>query len=272
MIEILGLQCNAISLLEGKNMNMFKTTKITMSVAAAMLALTFIVRAGDAPKANPYVAVLSTVTQAELPAKAADLVGKADVKQQKQTTIDVVTAAVGLNPAAAAAIVGSIAQTAPDMAPVAASTASSLVPAQAAAIARAAAAVAPKQAGNIVESICSVLPASYFDVAEAVSEVVPSASKDILNGVATAIPSLKAPINSALLANPATPTVAAVLASMPATAPSTGLAGGSPISSAGINPIVNPPYVSPPSSPVNLSPNGPGSGQVPVGGRTYANP
>ena len=59
-------------------------SKITMSAAAAMLALTLVSRAGDTPKANPFLAVLSTTTQAELPAKAADLVAQADAQQQQQ--------------------------------------------------------------------------------------------------------------------------------------------------------------------------------------------
>ena len=115
-----------------------KILKITMSVAAAMLALTLVSRAGDTPKANPFLAVLSTTTQAELPAKAADLVAQADARQREQTTVDVVKAAGGLNPAAAAVIVGSIARTTPEMAALAAGTAVGLVPYQAAAIARAA--------------------------------------------------------------------------------------------------------------------------------------
>jgi hypothetical protein len=177
-----------------------KILKITMSVAAAMLALTLVSRAGDTPKANPFLAVLSTTTQAELPAKAADLVAQADAKQQQQTTIDVVKAAVGLNPAAAAVIVGSIAQTTPAMAAIAAGTAAGLVPNQAATIARAAAAAAPQQAGKIVEAICRVLPAAYAEVAEAVADVVPGAGKEILAGVSAAIPALKGPIDKVLLA------------------------------------------------------------------------
>jgi hypothetical protein len=239
-----------------------KILKITMSVAAAMLALTLVSRAGDTPKANPFLAVLSTTTQAELPAKAADLVAQADAKQQQQTTIDVVKAAVGLNPAAAAVIVGSIAQTTPAMAAIAAGTAAGLVPNQAATIARTAAVAAPQQAGKIVEAICRVLPAAYAEVAEAVADVVPGAGKEILAGVSAAIPALKGPIDKVLLAgNGGVASVYAVLTQVESTQPSVS-------SGVGVAPVIKPPSVPPPVNPVNLNP---GSGTpVPPGGRNYS--
>jgi len=246
-----------------------KISKITMSAAVAMLALTLVSRAGDTPTANPFLAVLSTTTQAELPAKAADLVAQANAKQQQQTTIDVVKAAVGLNPAAAAAIVGSIAQTTPAMAAIAAGTAAGLVPNQAATIARAAAAAAPQQAGKIVEAICRVLPAAYAEVAEAVADVVPGAGKEILAGVSAAIPALKGPIDKVLLAGKGSvPSVYAVLTQVKSTEPS--VSSGVGVQPMMGSPIVKPPYVTPPPSPVNLDP---GSGvPVPPGGRIYTDP
>jgi Meckel syndrome type 1 protein len=260
-------------------------SKITMSAAAAMLALTLVSRAGDTPKANPFLAVLSTTTQAELPAKAADLVAQADAKQQQQTTIDVVKAAVGLNPAAAAVIVGCIAQKTPAMAAIAAGTAAGLVPDQAVAIARAAAAAAPKQAGKIVEAICRVLPAAYAEVAEAVAEVVPGAGREILAGVSAAIPTLKGQIDNVLLASKdSVPSVNAVLDQVQSAAsPANPWAGGGaipsstipsgPISSALVHPVINPPYVVPPTSPVNYgTASGGTSSPVPPGGRTSSSP
>jgi hypothetical protein len=191
---------------------LMKISKIVTSVAAAMFALALVVRAGETPAVNAFLTVLSTTTQAELPARAADLVAQADAKQQPQTTIDVVKAAVGLNPAAAAAIVGSIAQTTPAMAAMAAGTAAGLVPDQAATIARAAAAAAPQQAGKIVEAVCRVLPAAYAGVADAVADVVPGAGREILAAISTAIPTLKIPLNNALASyNGNVPSVSAVL-------------------------------------------------------------
>lgn len=244
------------------------------AAVAAMLGLVSVSRAGETPTVGSYLAALSTTTQAELPAKAADLVARASAKQQSQTTVDVVKAAVGLNPAAAPAIVGSIAQTTPAMAAIAASTAAGLVPGQATAIARVAAAAAPGQAGKIVEALCRVLPGSYQELAKAVAEMAPGASKDILGGVAAAIPSLKEPINKILLASKdAIPSVNSVLEQVKADVAAAALLAPTPngrFAKAGVNPVVTPPYVPPPASPVNLDPGS--GGQVPPGGRVYSQP
>jgi hypothetical protein len=260
-----------------ENQKVMKTSKFTMSAAAVVLALTLTARAGDTPAANPFLPVLSTTTQAELPAKAADLVAQAKAKQQQQTTIDVVKAAVGLNPAAAAAIVGSIAQKTPAMAAIAASTAAGLVPNQAATIARVAAAAAPQQAGKIVEAVCRALPATYAEVAGAVADVVPGAGKEILAGVSAAIPVFKGPIDKVLLAGKdGVPSVNAVLEQVKRTellvsfrAGADGIILGPPVPLI-VNPVINPPYLPPPPSPVNLDPGS--GGQVPIGGRNYAYP
>jgi hypothetical protein len=167
-------------------------------VASVALTVAVGALAGDNLAVSPAFGVLSTVTAAELPAKASDLVAQADAKNLKETTIDVVKAAVGLNPAAAPAIVGCIARNTPAMAATASATAAALVPNQVLAIARAAAAACPSKAGAIVEAICRVLPADYKEVAEAVAEVVPGAGKDILAGVSTAIPQLKNAIDQTL--------------------------------------------------------------------------
>jgi hypothetical protein len=179
-----------------------KNLKCTMSIfvaAALVLVLATPVIGGENKAANnKYTAILSNSTSAEMPAQAAQLVAEADAKHLKETTIEVVKAAVGLNPAAAATIVGCIAQTEPSMAATAAATAAGLVPQMAAAIARAAAAVAPTQVGAIVEAICRVVPAAYPNVATAVSEVVPGAGKEIMTAIGAAIPNLKGSINQTM--------------------------------------------------------------------------
>ena len=85
---------------------------------AVALVATAKLLAGDTPAANPFFGTLSTVNPAELPAKSAELVLQADAKNRLETAANVVKAAVGLNPAAAAAIVGTIAQSAPEAASV----------------------------------------------------------------------------------------------------------------------------------------------------------
>jgi hypothetical protein len=192
----------------------------------------------------------------------------------------VVKAAVGLNPAAAAAIVGTIAQSTPEMASVAAATAVTLMPGQAIAIARAAAAAAPSEAGKIVEAVCRVVPNAYKGVANAVAGVVPGAGKAILAGISSAIPTLKDSINEILASyNGGNPPVGDVLGQMPAVAavaanglpvamaPTPGL-GGVPVA---ITPAVtfSPPYVQIPVSPVDYSSGG---GQEVSGGHTSTPP
>jgi hypothetical protein len=172
-----------------------------------LLVLAFIVtvavgaKAGETAKSNPFLGTLSAATSAELPGKAADLVSQATAKERLQTTIDVVNAAIPLNPAAARAIVGSIAHSSPEMAATAAATAAALLPDQAATIASVAAAAAPGQAAKIVEAVCLVAPQNYKEIAEAVAEIVPGSAKEILTAVATAVPSLKNSINQILIAD-----------------------------------------------------------------------
>ena len=242
-----------------------KSLKYAMFITVTV-ALTVAVNAGarENTSTSPALAVLSTATSAELPAKAAELVAQADAKNLKETTIDVVKAAVGLNPAAAPAIVGSIAQAVPVMAATASATAVQLVPNQVLLIARAAAAAAPAKAGAIVESICRVLPAQYQKVAEVVAEVVPGAGKDILAGIAAAIPNLKSAINQALADYKGdVPSVSAVLTQVAQTENSMNIAAfsaGTPASSAGgsspATPAILPqgPSVQPPQVPIVTSP------------------
>src|SRR5438132_14161000 len=77
--------------------------------------------ANDAPKTNPFKQTLQAVPAAELPVQAAQLVKAAKAHSREATTIDVVKAALEINPAAAPLIVGAIARAVPDMAAVAAS-------------------------------------------------------------------------------------------------------------------------------------------------------
>jgi len=223
-----------------------------LSVAALLLTSVVGTTAADNTTSNPVLGVLSTVTTAELPAKAADLVTQAASKDAKQMTIDVVKAAVGLNPAAAPAIVGSIAQTKPQMAATACATAVALVPDQVLVIARAAAAACPTNAGAIVEAICVVLPADYQEVAEAVAEVVPGAGKEILAGISTAIPQLKNEIDQALAGyQGSVPSVSTILSHVAQTeslaagaeplALPQGAAPGAPIVPPSGTPLLNPP-------------------------------
>jgi hypothetical protein len=270
--------------------NIMKSQNFTLLLAlSVVLTMAAGVNAEDKGVPNPALSVLSSGSSAELPAKAAGLVAQADAKNLKQTTIDVVKAAVGLNPAAAPAIVGSIAQAVPNAAATASAQAAVLVPNQAVLIARAAAAACPSNAAAIVEAMCLVLPADYEKVAVAVSEVVPGAAKDILMAIETAIPQLKAAIDQTIASYQGNlPSLSTLLSQVAQTESSAttlaiaagtfGPSGSTPTATAGSKPASLPrglsvgnPYVPVTGTPIVITPGS--GGQVPPnGGRGYAQP
>jgi len=231
------------------------------------LWMPFQASAGDKISIATFKQQFKAVPAAELPAKAADAVANADPKTREATTVAVVKAAVGLNPASAPAIVGAIARSTPEMAAVAARAAASLEPKQASTIARAAAAAAPEMAGKIVEAVCREVPSAYRSVAVAVAEVCPKANKEILQGVAAALPALSQPITRAMgnagTLGPKVPTV------LDQAAHSANL--NSPVTMPVVlrGPTVKPPYIPLTGTPTNAPPGG---GEVPPGGRDYASP
>ncbi len=248
-------------------------------MVAMALGTAATVGAANSKDSSASFPVLSKATQIELPAKAAELVSKADAKHREQMTIDVVKAAVGLNPAAAPNIVASIAHANPEMAATAAATAASLLPDNAAEIARVAAVAAPKKSGQIVTAVCRVVPKQYKAIANAVAEAAPDQTKQILAGLSTAFPMLEMPLNKIILSYSGNniPTVPSVLNQVPSSlvptptvAPTT--TATEPTATTGSPQLAPPtygaPYVIPPGGHVNLDP---GSGvTVPV--RNYAAP
>ena len=224
--------------------------------------------------AKPLQATLSDVPAAELPAKALELVSAAKASHRKPETVEVVKAAVAINPAAAPAIVGAIARALPEMAPIAAATAAAEQPKQAGAIAKAAAAAAPKMAYRIVLMVCQAVPREYRAVAIAVAEAVPGSEKDVLAAVEAALPDLKYSIQRALASSGGgISTVAATLdqaASLPKSQPSSETSttiGGTPMPR---GPAIGPPFVPLGSTPGDVTSGS--SGNVPPGGRDYAQP
>ena len=192
---------------------------------------------------------LSSVPAAELPAKAAQLVKDTKPYDQEVTTINVVKVTVGMNPAAASAIVGAIARAVVPMAPVAAGTAAEEQPKQACAIAKAAAAAAPSQAGPIVLAVCKAAPNDYRCIAIAVSQAAPGSREDILRAVEYARPELESEIEKALVSS---------VASTPSVATTLDLAAASYSQTSGRRPPTN----TPPGPPIGLPP----------GGHNYAKP
>src|SRR4051812_32444923 len=86
---------------------------------------------------------------AEMPLRAGKLVIEANATDRNLVTVDVVTAALTISPAAAPTLVNSICESAPEMSAIAAGTAAQICPKQAADITRAACAAAPGQVSNI---------------------------------------------------------------------------------------------------------------------------
>jgi len=268
---------------DGEGQVMKNIASITLSVVFLAACSSF---GKDALKANPFNEVLSTVPAAELPAKAADLVLHAKARDRQAATINVVKGAVGINPAAAPAIVGAIARAVPEMASVAAAAAAAEQPKLASAVAKAAAAAAPSKAGKIVTAVCRAVPNEYRNIAAAVSQVVPASGKEILNAVAAALPDLKPGVERVLAgygggspsvvnaldqAARAFPASTASVAGAPVLASSaapTAVAGGTAPGPRG--PAVGPPYVPLTTTPTNVTSGT--SGEVPEGGRNYAAP
>jgi hypothetical protein len=230
----------------------------------------------DAPKANPFNETLSAVPAAELPAKAADLVLQTKSRTRLGVTVNVVKSAVGIQPAAACAIVGAISRAVPEMASVAAGAAAAEQPKQASAIAKAAAAAAPTKAGQIVLAVCRAVPNAYRDIAIAVSQAVPSASREIVSAVGSAMPELKPAIAKALAGyGGSMPSVTDILTqAADATALSAAAkSDGSTIVARGPvvrGPAVGPPYIPPSKTATNVTSGT--AGKVPTGGRNYAAP
>jgi hypothetical protein len=228
--------------------------------------------AKDTPEENPFPAKLSSVPAAELPAKAAQLVTDAKASDRKTTTIDVVKAALAINPAAAPAIVGAIARAVPDMAALAAATSAADQPKQAGAIAKAAAAAAPKMAAKIVAAVCRAVPKEYREVAVGVAQVVHGSDKIVLTAVAGALPDLKAAIAQALAEYTGPVSVAPVLdeaAKLSQSQPASG-DQASTLPPLPRGPAIGPPYLPLQTTPRDVTTGS--SGVVPPGGRDYAQP
>jgi hypothetical protein len=254
---------------------MKRIASITLSVVFLAACSSF---GKDAAKANPFNKVLSAVPSAELPAKAADLILQTKPADREATTVQVVKGAVGMNPAAAPAIVGAVARAVPEMASVAAAAAAAEQPKQARAIAKAAAAAAPTQAAQVVEAVCRVAPKEYRAVATEVAETVPGANKEILKALSKALPELKPSLDRAMVGyggnvvsvgdTLAQATQIAKAETEPTIQSLPTLPTRGALLSRG--PAVGPPYVPLTGTATNVTSGT--SGEVPTGGRNYAAP
>lgn len=213
-----------------------------------------------AKDSQDYTKALKGVPAPELPAKSAEIVKKAKVRDWGDTTVGVVQAGVRISPVSAPAIVGAIAKSVPDMASLAASTAALEQPSQAAAIARAAASAAPARASKIVTAVSRAVPAQTRLVAVSVAESVPGAGRDVLTGVIGAQPELRR----------------SLIASTASTAPEVAKALDQAYKDVAVagpesrGPTISAPYVPASGTPANVDTTS--SAPVPPGGRSYASP
>jgi hypothetical protein len=236
--------------------------KTVGTIALALCLVVFSSSAKDTPSTDSIKASLAAAPSPELPAMAAKFIQNAPARDREATTISVVKIAVGINPAEAPLIVGAIARAVPEMAAVAAGTATAAQPKQAAEIAKAAGKAAPARAGKIVTAVCAVVPQEYAGIAIAVSEAAPTSGKDILLAVGAAVPNLKPLIDKELAGQGIRPpAVAATLATVQKSAGSA--AAGTMGAPSGA------PYVPPPSTTSGAQPNNVGPT---LGGRNYSTP
>jgi hypothetical protein len=180
------------------------------SFSAAAVFAVLCISAAPVLAAKPDTAalkkILSSVSPAEMPSKAASLVARTSTADREAMAEAVIRVALDVNPAACGAVVGTITKAAPSTAPVVASIAASLQPDKAGVIAKAAAGAAPLKAKELVFAMCQATPKEYAPIAVGASQAAPKADKEILAAVADAVPSLKSYIQQAsnqLLGQPA---------------------------------------------------------------------
>ncbi len=243
--------------------NAMKRIALIVSVLVCLGGLNGV--AGEAQKINRYRAVLSEAAPAELPAKAAELVKRAKVRDRGATTVDVVQAALEANPGSACAVVSSISKVVPSMAPAAAGAASQLQPKEAIAIAKAAARAAPSEAAKVVVAVSRAVPSRWRLVAAAVGEVVPGSNQAILAGLAAAFPESSPGISEALSGYTGDVSSVGSVLDQAVAAPSlpTGIRG----------PSIGSPYTLGNGTPSDINGLSPGTSTlVPPGGASYAAP
>lgn len=143
------------------------------TTAAVVIAIATLVTSSHALTASQVKDIKNTVLGVpvpEMPAKAVELVIKAEKKDRQAVAVTAVRAIVMKHRAAAPVVIAAISKAVPEVAPVIAVAAAEIANDQAPAIARAAAVAAPAQAPQISSAISSAVPAQSV----AVARVVPS--------------------------------------------------------------------------------------------------
>jgi hypothetical protein len=180
-----------------ENAFMKKTVIVWMTCLAASLLL-----ADDQLNFVAVAAALKNVPAMELPITASAIIKAAKPSVRAVVVSNVVSIAVGINPAAAPLIVSAVAQAAPETVAVAVEAAVFEQPAQASKIARAAVAIVPARAAEIVLAASRAAPREYKEVAITAARLAPAAARDILKAVSSFKPELKTYIDMEIAGTP----------------------------------------------------------------------
>jgi len=221
--------------------------------------------AQPAPNPEFWEKAISSVPAPEIPPLAAKWVSQSAPADRLSVTVAIVEAAERINPAVCPLVVAAISRAVPEMAAVAAATATAKQTTQAVAISKAATAAAPAMAARIVEALCKTCPEQYCSIAVAAAEAAPTAGTQILSAVASARPDLR-PFLEYELAKPSrtTPSVAVLLARTQLAQTNTSNMGPTPA----ISPLAS--DSAPAANPNGGKPNNGSNGWR--GGRNYARP
>jgi hypothetical protein len=164
-----------------------KRNKLTTMAALSVALATFTVSTAHALTSIQVQEIKQAVLGVpvpEMPAKAAELVSKAEKKDRQAVAVTAVRAIAQKHRAAAPLVISAVSKTAPELAPAIAVAASEVVNDQAGPIARAAAISAPTHASEVVAAVSQAVPSQATTVASTVAPVLsrPSASSDSSSG------------------------------------------------------------------------------------------
>jgi hypothetical protein len=156
------------------NRSFMKMTKLTTTAALLVAIATFTVTSSKALTSIQVQEIKTTVLGVpvpEMPAKAAELVQKAERKDRQAVAVTAVRAVIMKHRAAAPLVIAAVSKAAPEIASAVAVAAVQVASDQAPAIARAAASSAPAQATEISAAVGTAVPAQASAVAATVNHI-----------------------------------------------------------------------------------------------------
>jgi hypothetical protein len=164
-----------------------KRNKLTTMAALSVALATFTVTTANALTSIQVQEIKQAVLGVpvpEMPAKAAELVNKAEKRDRQAVAVTAVRAIAQKHRAATPLVISAVSKAAPDLASAVAVAASEVVTDQAGSIARAAAISAPTHASEVVAAVSQAVPSQANSIASTVGPVMtrPSASTGSSSG------------------------------------------------------------------------------------------